>query len=100
MSSFFFIEFFDQNVNPTFTSPFFKDTHYIAVPEGILIDYVEDTDITGRWLYNSQTDDDEYTKKKIIINGKFYYLWYVTYRCHSRFACYHPGGAGYFFSHA
>lgn len=68
------IDFF---VNSTFTSPFFKDTHYIAVPEGILIDYVEKAN--GKWLYNHQTIYDEYTKKKIIINGKVHYLWYVTY---------------------
>lgn len=70
------VDFF---VDPTFTSPFFKDTHYIAVPEGILINYVENASIAGEWLYNSQTDDDEYTKKKIVINGEIYYLWYVTY---------------------
>ena len=70
------VDFF---IDPIFTSPFFKDTQYIAIPEGILIDYVENASIAGAWLYNSQTTDDEYTKKKIVINEEIYDLWYVTY---------------------
>lgn len=70
------VDFF---IDPTFTSPFFKTTQYIAIPEGILINYVENASIAGEWLYNSQTTDDEYNKKKIVINGEVYDLWYVTY---------------------
>jgi hypothetical protein len=64
---------------PQFTSPFFKNTQYIAIPEGVIIDYIKNSNIGGEYLYNRNTSDDEYTKKRIILNEKSYYLWYVTY---------------------
>lgn len=69
------VDFFEY---PKFTSPFYKNTQYIAIPEGIIIDYVENGSV-GEWLYNRNTNDDEYIKNKIFINGEPYYLWYVTY---------------------
>lgn len=65
----------DFNKYPIFNAPFFKLYNYIAVPQGVIISTIENVNFGEDFLYNESTDDDKYTRRKILINEEPYLLW-------------------------
>ena len=61
-----------------FEVPFYKTTNYIAVPLGVTIDFIENKNVGGEYLYNRETGEDLYVRSRITLNDKQYILWACT----------------------
>jgi hypothetical protein len=70
------IDYYEDN---TIQVPFFKPIHYIAIPEEIYLESAENSIVAGQYLFNEVTGEDDYLKRKIILNGENYYLFYIDY---------------------